>query len=502
MQTARSATVSQVAVGILGLGAIAAWIGAILVFTAARTYDVSSPLLLAPVLVALTLPAISRQARHERSRTLFWLLVAGLVLKLAGAVVRYYVAYDVYGGLADAAVYHAEGVRISEAFRHGTFATGLQGLTSTNFIRFFTGVLYTVIGTSEVAGFVFYSWLAYWGQFFFYRAFTVAVPDGRSRSYARLLFFLPTMIFWPSSIGKEAWMVFALGIAAYGAARLLSKVSVGSVAITVLGTWLAAIVRPHVAGMFVLALLAASLLRRTRPELRQLAPIAKALGVAVLGAAAVFLVIRTDRFLQTQGIDTTGGVGGVFRGVGERTGSGGSGFTPVSGSWLRAPVGAVTVLFRPFVFEAHSVTALLSALEGTFLIGLVVARFRSVVAAVKGVRREPYVALCLAYSAIFVVAFSSIANFGLLARERTQLLPFFLVVLALSPGGAERERASMAAAAEPTAGDERAGTGPGGASGGPEPWIRRDGLDAETWTRLDAVLRRLDESISRSESDR
>jgi hypothetical protein len=37
----------------------------------------------------------------------------------------------------------------------------------------------------------------------------------------------------------------------------------------------------------------------------------------------------------------------------------------------------------------------------------------------------------LVYAAGFVVAFASIANFGILARERVQLLPFFLVLLAV-----------------------------------------------------------------------
>lgn len=484
MQSARSASLSSFAAGTVGLVLIAAWITAIFVLTAAQTYDVSAPLFLAPVLVAVSLPALSRQARREGSRTVFWLLVTALVLKLAAAIVRYYVDYNVYGGLADSAVYHAEGARISEAFHHGVFSTGLPGLTSTNFIRFFTGVLYTVIGTSQVAGFVFYSWLAFWGQFFFYRAFTAGVPEGRARSYARLLFFLPSMLFWPSSIGKEAWMVFGLGIAAYGAALVLSRATVRAVAITVLGVWLAAIVRPHVAGLFVLALVGASLLRRTSPELRQLAPVAKVLGVAALSVAAVYLVIRTNGFLQSQGIDTTDGVGGVLRGVGERTGSGGAEFTPspISGSLLHAPVGAVTVLFRPFIFEAHSVTALLSALEGTFLIGLFIARFRSVVAAVKSIRTRPYVALCFAYCGLFIVAFSSFANFGLLARERTQLLPLLLVLFAL-PGnrdGAGNRDATSASAVEP---------------------VRHDAAGEDAEPTIDDVLRRLDDSMSRSGND-
>jgi hypothetical protein len=39
--------------------------------------------------------------------------------------------------------------------------------------------------------------------------------------------------------------------------------------------------------------------------------------------------------------------------------------------------------------------------------------------------------VCLAYSAIFVYGFSYFANFGILTRERVQVLPFVLVFLAL-----------------------------------------------------------------------
>ena len=53
--------------------------------------------------------------------------------------------------------------------------------------------------------------------------------------------------------------------------------------------------------------------------------------------------------------------------------------------------------------------------------------------AIRHLRRWPYVAFILVYAAGFVVAFASIANFGILARERVQLLPFFLVLLAM-PG--------------------------------------------------------------------
>ncbi len=131
-------------------------------------------------------------------------------MKLAGAVARYYVAFSVYGGNADAGRYHRAGVELAGDFRHLDFA-GVHLVTGTSFIENVTGLVYALIGPSKLGGFVFFSWLGFWGLFLFYRAFTIAVPLGRRRSYAHLLFFLPSLVFWPSSIGKEAWMMFSLG---------------------------------------------------------------------------------------------------------------------------------------------------------------------------------------------------------------------------------------------------------------------------------------------------
>ena len=62
-----------------------------------------------------------------------------------------------------------------------------------------------------------------------------------------LFFFIPSLLFWPSGIGKEAWMMFGLGLAAYGVAKVL-RVARGEASWLSTGLWLAGLVRPHVAG--------------------------------------------------------------------------------------------------------------------------------------------------------------------------------------------------------------------------------------------------------------
>jgi hypothetical protein len=412
-------------------------------------------LFLVPILLAASWPAFVRQARREHDHRLAQLLMLALILKLFGSLLRYWVAIYVYHGLADAVGYHADGTTLAMDFRAGNFDTGLATLSSTDFIRFFTGVIYTITGPSIYAGFLLYSWLAFWGMFYLYRAFTIAVPDGNRRSYARLLFFMPSMLYWPSSIGKEAWMLFSLGIAAYGVARLLSGRTWRGLALAAIGLYLATLVRPHVGGMAVLGMVVAYLIGRAPRRRGPLGSIAKLFALAALMTVAVLLFGRIQSYLVEKGIDPAEGVNSVLAESARRTNAGGSSFQASSSSPSVAslPYATVTILFRPFPFEAHNAQAAVTALESTMLLCLTIARRRSIWRAVRGLRRRPYVAFILVYAAGFVVAFASIANFGILARERVQLLPFFLVLLA-----APRSRRA-APATTPPAAQRREGDG-------------------------------------------
>jgi hypothetical protein len=391
---------------------------------------------LAPILVAASWPAFVRQARRERDARLVQLLLLALVLKFVGSLVRYWVAVHVYEGNADAFEYHRVGVDLAMRFRAGNLDTGLASLSGTDFISFFTGIVYTITGPSIFAGFLLYAWLAFGGMFYLYRAFTIAVPDGRRRSYARLLFFMPSMLYWPSSIGKEAWMLLTIGVATFGVARLLSGRPWRGLAVAGTALWLAALVRAHVSGMVVLGLMVAYLLARPPRRLGALGPVVKLFALVALVVVSGALLSRTQSYLLEKGIDPQDGVTSVLAETTRRTNQGGSNFEAQSTgvSLTKLPYAAVTILFRPFPFEAHNAQAAVTALESLLLLCLTVARRRAIWQAVRHLRRRPYVAFVLVYSLLFVVAFSSIANFGILARERTQLLPFFLVLLTLPSG--------------------------------------------------------------------
>ena len=108
-------------------------------------------------------------------------------------------------------------------------------------------------------------------------------------------------------------------------------------------------------------------------------------------------------------------------------------FTPVSvtNNPANFPLATATVLFRPFPFEVGNVQSLLTAGEGVFLMWLVWRSRRRFANLWHEMRYSPYVSYAMGIALSFIYAFSAFSNFGILARQRVQVMPFFLVFLCI-----------------------------------------------------------------------
>lgn len=416
---------------VLGVAAIGGYVAALAWSMEHATYDVWGALVSIPILVAASIPLLRRAASIEQDRWFTQVLVLAFVVKLAGGLVRYFVIVSAYGGVADANSYSDFGRRLSQLWLHGHFDvdTHTRGLVGTGFTRLLTAAVYTVSGPSKISGYVVFSWLGFWGLYFCYRAFRIALPDGDRHRYALLVFFLPSLVFWPSSIGKEAWMTLCVGVVALGAARLYARMR-GSYLLLALGLVGGALARPHIVVFAVAGVLVGYVLgprRRRGPA----SAMWKAIGVAVLATAAFVLLHRAAGFLGLTRIDSDQ-IQAALRVTAGHTFEGGGAFTatPVN-SPLDFPMGLVTVLFRPFPFEAHNAQALVSSIEGLFLIALMLTSWRRLARVPALILRRPFVAFSVVYIVLFVYAFSVFGNFGILVRERVQVLPFLLLLAAL-----------------------------------------------------------------------
>jgi hypothetical protein len=271
---------------------------------------------------------------------------------------------------------------------------------------------------------------SFWGLYLALRAFQIALPSGDVKRYAMLIFFLPSMLFWSSSIGKEAWMTLALGLTAYGAARAFTHQPRAYLPL-LLGLVAALMVRPHIAVLAVAALFAGYVVRPRRGRGLLGGRVGKIIGIAVLATVGV---IAAQQMQDALHLNSSSSFNDALDMAQERTDEGGSSFQAARiRSPADVPLAAVTVLFRPFPFEADSAQALVSALEGVALMGLFVVSGRRLVHAPRLALRNPYIAFASVYSMIFVFAFSTFGNFGIITRQRVQLFPFVLVLLCLGP---------------------------------------------------------------------
>jgi hypothetical protein len=384
-------------------------------------------LFLVPALLFLSAPILMSISRDDR--VIRKMLFAALAVKMLAAFARYFMAYDLYGGVADAGVYHIWGEQIAAQIRDLDFPLEIgRKVAGTGFIRLLTGIVYVFIGSSRFGGFLVYAWLGFWGLVLFFQAFRIFWPDA-SRRYAALVLFWPTVVFWTSSTGKDAWMVFVLGLAAYGAARVLDHRRGGFVFLA-LGLLGANMVRPHLAILVVAGVFAAYLVRRSRAG-SSLGPLAKGAGIAVLLAVGVLVAGQVEEYLKLESVDSVG-LDQALSNTSDRSSQGGSAFTPVRvRTPLHYPWAVVTVLYRPLPFEVRNAQMALTAVEGLALAVLTFTSRRRIFQAVRLVRNAPYVAMAAVYCAMFCFAFASLGNFGILARQRAQLLPLLLVLLAV-----------------------------------------------------------------------
>jgi hypothetical protein len=387
----------------------------------------------APVLLILSLPVANRAARLDGSAIGRIVLMAAALKILAAPLLRYWMAYSLYGGVSDASRYHAAGTLLAPLFRDGNYRD-LGEISGTRFLEILTGQVYAFTGPTRLGGFMVFSWFSFLGLYLFYRAFRTAYPDGDGRRYAVLVFFFPTLLFWPSSIGKEAFMVLVLGAAALGAAQLLTGRFRGLVWLT-LGLLGAAIVRPHMALIVGAGLVVAAPIAFLRGGAhgagRQRGRLGSAvLLLALLLSGSTFIGVAQN-FFHLESLNTQTAQEQLDE-VTRRSGESGSTFTGVSAN---NPAGfalsGITVLFRPFPGEVRNAQGMVTSLECLTLLVLFLLALRRLVRLPREVLRRPYVAFAVVYMFAFIYAFSSIVNFGILARQRAQLLPLVFVVLCI-----------------------------------------------------------------------
>lgn len=370
----------------------------------------------------------SSMARPVDARWLPRWVAIGFIAKLGGTAARYYMVTTFYG-LGDSYRYYRTGIDLAAEWRLGSVPelTG-QGSLGTQVVEAFTGGLFAVITPDMLGGFLMFSIVAYMGQLLLYAAFRRHAQPHQLKPYAVLILLLPTYAFWPSSIGKDALVLLTLGLAAYSVSRALVSFQTRWLLILAAALVGLGLIRIHIAGLVVGAFVLTALLAKVPSGgdggvvLRRVLTLAA--GVA---AAAVVISVFPDLFgvdiLSTQ--DRDGFTADVVRRTSSGTAASGGAVTSI----LDVPGAVSHALFSPYAFEATELQHYFAALETTGLLLLSLWLLPRIVGNLGKWRSNPYVVFCTFYTLAFSVAFSVVRNLGIIARQRGQVLAFFLCFL-------------------------------------------------------------------------
>lgn len=370
-----------------------------------------------------------RMSRHEDASWLPAMVAIGYIAKIAASTARYVVLVGFYGGSGDAVGYHGAGSANVEIWRSFQIPNGFD--TGTEFVDRITGLVYVPYVPTMLGGFFLFATIAFIGQLFMYAAFRRSHMPRRLKWYAMALFFIPAITYWPASLGKESLMFLGIGMAAYGSARFFDSGGLRPLLYLAPGLALAGAIRPHVAALMVGSLAVTLVVAKLRTNRTTLPSWQRWLAVLLVGVGSVLATTIAAREFN---IDFAGDVETEVNDfVSNLEGNTGGGGSAVSGGAVRGigdiPAATLRVLFRPLPFEAHNAPALASAIESAAILTVIIWRLPKILKNLRYLRRDSYVLMSSVMTAGFIVVFSPFLNLGLMARQRSQILPFLAVIV-------------------------------------------------------------------------
>lgn len=405
------------------------------------SWDLWGALIYAPLLMLVTI-LLARRMFSGALQPVVLPIVVGFGVKVVGALARYWIAFSAYDGVSDSVGYHSAGTYTAGYFWSGQIDVWalIPSGTGTAFVKGVSGLVYVFIGSSQLAGFVVFAWFGYVGVICFIKAACMSVPGLAQRRYAWLCVLMPSVVYWPASLGKESLMMFGLGLGSLGVARSFERGGfLRGLLLMALGFGLVGFIRPHIAGVFIVGVLPGLMVAFRRPDgagaedgpKRNRLVLFVAISVALV--AVVFVASLALSFLKpTRGDGEEGGMGSITAILEEttrRSEIGGSSFQPPSiTNPLMWPYAVVRTLTRPLPIEASGLFQLISAAEMTVLLGMCAYSWRRLRNLRRSVARTPYLAYAVVALFMGGLVYTSFANLGILTRQKSLLLPLMLLL--------------------------------------------------------------------------
>lgn len=255
--------------------------------------------------------------------------------------------------------------------------------------------------------------------------------------------FIPSVVFWGSGILKDSLVLGALGLSTYCIDLLINqrRVRLSTILVLILSIYVIFSVKLFILQAFLPAVMLwvsyKKIMGSPSVMVRLLVLPFLLAGGALLSYLMVTKVGESDARYAIDNIARTAKI--TAYDIGFYTGrDAGSGYSlgeqdgTFTGMLLKAPQAINVTLFRPYLWEVKNVLMLLSALEGTILLIIVVYILVSARVRIFSILNNPDTVFLLVFSLIiaFAVGITSY-NFGTLARYKIPMLPYFSIGLVL-----------------------------------------------------------------------
>jgi len=288
------------------------------------------------------------------------------------------------------------------------------------------GILYYYTGATINSMSAINSFMAFWGSMRLARLIFSFSPTGivirRSTILLLFLVFAPSVVFWSCRNLKEGLMYWSICMifSIIGAENYTREKNIESLFGFCFALLIGSLLRPFIIIFWVFSVLGVRIVGQKRVKG----------GIVLLSFTVLFIGITNTKFLR-RGVD---GNVRFIRTQTERIVQRGNAATFLSGKGKTVYFlsGVINVAFRPFPWRVRDLKTFLSCSEIWFIsIGTIITWARMSRKKLLLSLRNPAVQVALIVCIPFFFIFSLMPNEGLIARQRIQMFPAFLVLFAM-----------------------------------------------------------------------
>ena len=375
--------------------------------------------LLGPIIALLAW----QMAFVERTRTRAAIFFLAFLTHI-GTTILYY--FWVQTTVADTILYYDD--------PYSFYGTGFG--MGTRFVIYMVQYLKDILGGTYLDYFLLFQAFGFWGVVLMMRIFEeIHIELGTKQSpFTYLLFFLPSIHFWTSAIGKDAPLFLAASLAVWSAMQLRRRFIAFGLSILIM-----VLFRPYIA---LAALMALALSAFIDPR----NSVGTKLVLLLAAFAAVVPVLGTVENTFRVDVTSAESVSDFFQYQSEISAQDEGGSAVVGASY---PVRIFSLLFRPLFVDANGAFGLIASLENLFRMFILFQRLRNFGSVKKLVRSVFFVRFGSIFAVVLILLLGFVYyNVGLGLRQKVMFMPglltLFVAVLAVKHAKAARTALSYA----------------------------------------------------------